>query len=632
MAELEQGLEELKEVKQAFKDNFDNENVSTNNVEFRNMPNLLKQMEKKLPNQTKSVEPTKYPQIVKADEGYKLEAVGVREIPSQYIIPTGTKEITENNEYDVTQYSKVKVEVANAGTGTGGNPKFSQLIDGTIESLEESDLSEPNRIKDYTFYYCTSLTSAVIPSNITSIGASAFEGCSSLQTLVLNDGVQTIGASAFKGINVSEINIPSTISVLETEVFANNTALTSITIPSNITEIKDNAFYGCTNLTEITMENTIPIAVTENTFPENVTSIYVEYSAYDAYIANWTAYADKIVRLPAIPSTIIVTINNYLGELVSGANITITGNEQTFTGTTNEQGVFTQGDLQPAIYTISVSDLDGFKTPSASEVIVEENTTNNVVITYLEKPAVSRVFGENTPEQISVVSTDISANNMTSTEVFNTYGWSIGDTINIPLKDNTTMQMRIIGFNHDNLSDGTGKAGITLEMTHCFSTLYPMNSSSISSSTNSGGYPASYIKTSVLPTLKNNIPDEWIGVIKLVDKKSADGGYSNYNDVVTLSEDIFLLCENEATGIAKNAQRAYDEGDWYEYYENNNNNDARIKKYDADGDGIYETAAIWWLRSSTQSSSKSFCVISVNGASSISSGKSEARVSFAFCI
>jgi hypothetical protein len=37
--------------------------------------------------------------------------------------------------------------------------------------------------------------------------------------------------------------------------------------------------------------------------------------------------------------------------------------------------------------------------------------------------------------------------------------------------------MRIIGFNHDDLSDGSGKAGITLGMTHCLNTKYKMNDS-----------------------------------------------------------------------------------------------------------------------------------------------------------
>lgn len=626
MAELEQGLEELKVVKQAFKENIQANNVSTSNVEFRNMPDLLKQMEKKMPTQTKSVEPTKYPQSIKADSGYKLDSVEIREIPSQYIIPSGTKEITENNEYDVTEYSKVKVQVENAGTGTSGNPKFSQLIDGTIETIDENDLSEPTSIKDYTFYYCKNLTSAVVPSNITSIGASAFEGCSSLQTLVIADGVQNIGASAFKGINASIINIPSAVSVLESEVFANNPALTSIIIPSTITEIKDYVFNGCTNLTEITMESYVPISVTENTFPANVTAIYVKYGAYDDYVNMWTnyggLYVDKLVRLPSIPSTITVTVNNYLGEFINGAVVTIEGNGQTFTGITDDNGIFVQGDLQPATYTISVAEIDGFKTPASQEIIVTENTQNNVVFTYLEKPAILP-FAECSAEQISAISAEISAQNMTSAQVAETYGWNLGDKTTIPLSTGENIEMQIIGFNHDDKSDGSGKAGITLQMVNALATRYTMDD-------DKAGYPTSIMRLETLPTIKSTLPQEWQNVIKLVDKKSAPD--SGYDSVVTaISEELFLLAEIEVFGVITYAYKGKDEGNIYEYWNGKTDVD-RIKQYDTNADGVVDTATVWWLRSSRSGFPTMACAVSRLGKITYSTVSSNNLVSFAFCV
>ena len=62
--------------------------------------------------QSKTVTPTKYIQEVTADPGYTaLEKVTVESIPSEYIIPSGTKTITENGEYDVTEKAKVVVDV-----------------------------------------------------------------------------------------------------------------------------------------------------------------------------------------------------------------------------------------------------------------------------------------------------------------------------------------------------------------------------------------------------------------------------------------------------------------------------------------------------------------------------------------
>lgn len=177
MENLEQTIQEFDNLKQAFKSEFGAEGISTGNVEFRNYPNLLKQTEKKLPTQTKSVNPSTSPQSVVADVGYKLtqvdvgaiqteertftengeyvptsgkfiskvvvdvadispslqektitpteqeqsvvpdngydglSQVNVNAIPSEYIVPTGTLEITENGTHTVTQYESVDVNV-----------------------------------------------------------------------------------------------------------------------------------------------------------------------------------------------------------------------------------------------------------------------------------------------------------------------------------------------------------------------------------------------------------------------------------------------------------------------------------------------------------------------------------------
>lgn len=786
MAELEQGLEELKEVKQAFKDNISANNVSTSNVEFRNMPDLLKQMEKKLPAQTKDINPTTSSQVVTADSGYKLSQVNVGAVnPADYykpeqslditpkttsqtitpsgnsvynrvsvsavtsaidsnLIPTNIRKgktilgvvgnleadkpdqqktispktseqvVVADNGYELAKVtvnavtssidsniksenikqgvnilgvagtfegasqpklqeknvepsivyqpvvpdagydglSKVNVSavtsaidkniqpqnikngitilgVVGSMQATSGSPKFGELVNGSIQTVESGDLSEINEIRSEAFLDCKNLTSADIPSNITTIGASAFEGCTSLQSLNLADGVQTIGASAFKGINASVINIPSTLLVLENEVFANNTALTSITIPSNITNIKDNAFGGCTNLTEITMESLTPPSVSDTAFPSNVTSIYVKYGAYDDYKSQWTAYGDKIVRLPAIPSTITVTVNNYLGELVQGATVTIAGNGQTYTGTTNESGVFVQGDLQPATYMISVADLDGFKTPDSQQVEVVEDSENGVMITYEEKILVMP-FSQATPQMISEISAEISAKNMTSAEVEETYGWKIGNVTTITLSTGETIYMGIIGFNHDDKSDGTGKAGITLQMTQCLAILCQANTKN----TNDGGYAESVVKTSTLPTIKATLPQEWQNVIKMVDKKSANGGI-NYSETLTLSEDLFLLSVVEVFGdeYVSVAQDGINEGTQYERFVGASSSVFR-KRYDKDGDGSAETTVTWRSRSCGKDSKYfvEFTSGSYPHAIAANSASYYAGLSFAFCV
>lgn len=239
----------------------------------------------------------------------------------------------------------------------------------------------------------------------------------------------------------------------------------------------------------------------------------------------------------------------------------------------------------------------------------------------------SRTFSENTPEQISAVSALISANNMTSAQVAETYGWNMGDTISYQLTNGENIEMRIIGFNHDDKSDGSGKAGITLGMTHCLATLYPMNNTA----TNAGGYASSVMKTSTLPTIKLTLPQEWQNVIKFVNKKSANGGNVNYSETLTLSEDLFLFAEIEIFGTTSNAQDGANEGSVYEYWNDKTAAD-RIKKYDTNADGVADTTTAWCLRSARSTRNGNFCWVNANGGSTSGLANYSRGVSFAFCI
>ena len=305
--------------------------------------------------------------------------------------------------------------------------------------------------------------------------------------------------------------------------------------------------------------------------------------------------------------------------------ITNTATGESIEATTDNHGRISQ-EVDAGTYTISVPEMSGYYTPEVITINVAANAVDYSYIVYVQ--SVSAVFGENDPATIAQVSEVITANNMTSEQVYSTYGWNVGDTHDITLTSGETIQVRILGFNHDDKSDGSGKAGITLQMVECLATRYPMNSSN----TNAGGYAASVMKTSTLPTIKALLPQEWQDVIKLVDKKSANGGSTNYSETLTLSEDIFLLSQIEVFGTtATSAQDYANEGSVYEYWDGKAAAD-RIKKYDKDADGVPETATNWWLRSSYYSVTYYFCSVGTGGGAYISNAYTSRGVAFGFCI
>lgn len=61
--------------------------------------------------QTKTATPTKAAQTVNPDSGKLLSSVTVNAIPAEYIVPTGSKSITENGTADVTAFASVNVAV-----------------------------------------------------------------------------------------------------------------------------------------------------------------------------------------------------------------------------------------------------------------------------------------------------------------------------------------------------------------------------------------------------------------------------------------------------------------------------------------------------------------------------------------
>ena len=231
-----------------------------------------------------------------------------------------------------------------------------------------------------------------------------------------------------------------------------------------------------------------------------------------------------------------------------------------------------------------------------------------------------RVFGNNTPAQISAVSAEISANGYTSAQVEEIYGWKIGDTITIPRSTGDTIEVRISGYNHYPLSDGSGTAGILLEMTHCLPELKPISIYY--------GYPDSDIHTTYLPSVKSTFPIEWQNIIKTTIHTNYYNKASRYN----YNAELFIPLEYELYGSVYYGYASYlTGGTLYEWYKINKAGTNRIKSYDANGDGVLDTTCRYWT-SSNATSGGMVVVTDVGGVAGTSDFSTARGVSFAFCV
>lgn len=119
------------------------------------------------------------------------------------------------------------------------------------------------------FSECYNLSGKIIiPEGVTTIGVSSFEATaiesvelpSSLVTVT--DGsmvINAIGAHAFENCrSLRDINIPESVTTIQTSVFSGCTSLTTITLPKGVTWVCGSAFRLCIGLKEIRVHASVP--------------------------------------------------------------------------------------------------------------------------------------------------------------------------------------------------------------------------------------------------------------------------------------------------------------------------------------------------------------------------------------
>ena len=172
----------------------------------------------------------------------------------------------------------------------------------------------------------------------------------------------------------------------------------------------------------------------------------------------------------------------------------------------------------------------------------------------------------------------------------------------------TNYRIDIIGKNHDDLSDGTGKAPLTFQMHDCYDETKQMNSSN----TNSGGWTNCAMRSTHLPAILALMPAEVQDGIREVQKKSSAGSQSS--SIQTTNDKLFLLSEIEIFGSTTYSFAG--EGPQYDYYKAGNSKVKDLR---------------WWERSPRSSNSAYFCLVYTTGVAGVDGASYSNGVAFGFC-
>ena len=235
--------------------------------------------------------------------------------------------------------------------------------------------------------------------------------------------------------------------------------------------------------------------------------------------------------------------------------------------------------------------------------------------------------------------------------------WSIGDRKAITLNgtlghlslSNYTTYAFIIGFNHNASVEGENRIHFQLAKTAlsggtdvCFcdsscnlsvstTGYFSMNSSS----TNSGGWKSSQMRTNICGTSLSNysgtiiavIPAALRAVLKSVTKYTNNTGQSSNASAVTATTDyFFLLSEYEVFGSTNyaNSNEASKQAQ-YSYYSAGN---SKVKY----NHSATSTKARWWLRSPVASSTAYFAYVGIYGSGSSYSAHYSHGFTPGFCV
>ena len=189
--------------------------------------------------------------------------------------------------------------------------------------------------------------------------------------------------------------------------------------------------------------------------------------------------------------------------------------------------------------------------------------------------------------------------------------WKVGESCNMTIK-HKTYAIDIIGKDHDDYADNSGKAPLTFQLHDCYS------QAKMHGSTGNNNWKTMTMRTSTLPAILKKMPAEVQEAIREVTKLTGVGQYSKVAE--STADKLFILSDNEVGWSANSVE----EGSVYSYYTTSTN---LLKKYNG-------AKSSWWLRSPATDNNNIGNTNYVDKSGSVNSfspSQTSYGVSFGFC-
>lgn len=269
----------------------------------------------------KTITPSTASQVAVSSGYYTGGNITVAAIPSSYVVPSGTLNITENGAYDVKNYASATVEVSGGSNEATTDNIFKKITEGTVLSIYDNnitklrpyafagitnlktvELPKCSSMTEYTvyttgmalekkgfcFYACSQLSNVSLPK-LTTIECNTFEYCTTLKTIYVPKCTE-IGAYAFSNcLQLTSVNFPVCTSI-HTYAFYRAYRLSSLTLgASTVCALSNsNVFYST------------PFAGYSSYF-SGTPHIYVPASLVSAYqsATNWTYFSSYFTGIPS---------------------------------------------------------------------------------------------------------------------------------------------------------------------------------------------------------------------------------------------------------------------------------------------------------------------------------------------